>query len=277
VLIYSTNPESQIPPPSEPHNKSTEANCREFVKHFIKIGRTVEAIKVAKPPALDDYKFAHFNSTILQKIFIPHYLRSNYTKEIIVNLDAGFILGEYASTTFETIFAMVTSLNSTVGAFCHTFDGSFFDYNDVISRLGILKEDCQSRLYPAGGLLAFNCDNYHSSNMAVRLGSNIARYRNDLKMADQETLLLTCHPSEIVNLHDVLQDLEIPLYFSTLFLHTDPILAAGQDYFIEPLVSGRFGLYKIIGSFKPWHRDFVDLLKMPYLRVAGNLYDEIAG
>ncbi|NBT00803.1 MAG: hypothetical protein EBS61_09280 [Betaproteobacteria bacterium] len=94
-------------------------------------------------------------------------------------------------------------------------------------------------------------------------------------MAEQEILMLCCKDDQLLDLHLAFPEGSLPSYFLTPFINDRSAQFSTRRDLIRAILDNQFGLYKIVGSFKPWQDDFHDLVKLPYQERARDLYMSI--
>jgi lipopolysaccharide biosynthesis glycosyltransferase len=251
------------------------SNITAFAHHFRDHECQVSAIKLSGLDFLKQFNFAHFNYTILGKLFIPSLISTESKREVIINLDAGFLVGDQAVQTINTIFKTMSESRAVVGAFCDKFDDSFHQFEELSIRLDL--KSCRKipSLYPSGGVLGFNCINWQKAHFTERITQVIHRSLNVLKMAEQEVLLLSCDQSHLLNFYPEFVNSDVTFPWLTPFIHLGWPEKQKSLPIVSHALSRNFGLLKIVGSYKPWHNDFVDLIKLPYLQASITLYTSI--
>jgi hypothetical protein len=251
-------------------------NIKKFVGHYNNSKISVSAIQISEIPWLDSFQYAHFSAAIIKKLFIPTIIGSRSDKEIIVNLDAGFIFGKTGKDVLQAIFDKLSLSSAVVGAFSHKFDGTFFDFDEVTTRFSLDISRMQQRLYPAGTVLAFNCCKWLQFGFHELVCLTLRDELSRLRMAEQEILLLACKPGEILDLHQIFREDGVEDYFVTPFLNNRPTDLSSVRQIVSKYADGNYGLFKVVGSCKPWHQDFYDPVKLPYLDAVHAMYSAIS-
>ena len=204
----------------------------------------VSAIKF-KSKIFDRFEKYHFTNSILYKLILPELLQHDY----IVNIDAGFLSGSEIDKLFEYLLSVVAepqfSSSCAVGSVC------FPSPKDLPAELSVLKHN---KLYPTGGILLFNCENYRKSKLFDRLSSGYSLHKDQLVWAEQDLLCLIAEEGELHSLD---------LHGGIL---TENLSIQGYLQFESSIaLSSTFMLYKVTGTLKPWKSWVFDPKKKFYL------------
>lgn len=211
-----------------------DVDAQEILAEFVeKFNGHIKVSAVHIKNTLQGFQKFHFNNSIIYKALIPSAIPHEH---YILNLDAGFLLGQRFNRFLES---MIESHQS--------------DTNDwIISAHCINPEENLSlelagmphnTLYPAGGLLLFNCKNYSNQGWFRRYTKNFELLSSRLTYAEQELICLTADGGELRTLG--LMD----------EVHTKQLSNAVLEGRQAPLQYGETddcALFKFTGSFKPW-------------------------
>lgn len=194
---------------------------------------------------LPQFRAFHFDNSIIYKCLIPNFVNN---EKFILNIDAGIIPGGRFGEFLDEINLIChnnSSLDWVIGGHCQK--------PDLPQEL----DRCpHSSFYPAGGVLLFNVDNYHSSEWSKRYLDNYLKYIKILKYAEQELMCATSTNQEILNL---------PLGNDRMnvFLSMDSF----ERIQVKKIDIERSIFYKCYGSFKPWKYFVLDPNKFVYTSV----------
>jgi lipopolysaccharide biosynthesis glycosyltransferase len=206
-------------------------------------GDGLRMIKV-KNNVFDKFEKYHFTNSILYKVLIPSIVEHDY----VINIDAGFLLGEkYAEFISALDLCLTQSYPSdfVVGAFCGASEEELPAH---------LRRHPYHPRYPTGGVLLFNRKKYQAGDFYTRLVRTYFTYKNELVWAEQDLLCLLLVAEELQ---------ELPMKSTVLIeqLGVEGLLKNARS----EAWSKDFSLYKIAGTLKPWKYWVLDPRKKFYL------------
>jgi lipopolysaccharide biosynthesis glycosyltransferase len=185
----------------------------------------------------------HFSNAILYKLALPSFIGH----DVIVNVDAGFLLGpQYAMLAEQMDVALAQAPESSVvWAFCG---------DSAVELPQALQPLPHHALYPIGWMLVFDRRRYVAADLYARLVRTYLAVKDALVWAEQDLLCLVLEGEQLQPL---------PAKHTVLIEQLEP------ESLLNPQESAGFtedfSLYKITGTCKPWQYWVLDAKKRFYL------------
>jgi lipopolysaccharide biosynthesis glycosyltransferase len=187
----------------------------------------------------------HFNSTILNKLAIPHLIDDGCNRLLFV--DAGVVFGDQ----FSNFLDMASSCRPVpLRAF------GDMKFNDIVGR---------ENLYPSGALIMFDCGYYRERAVLQRAIDFFDANRENLNYAEQEILFNSMTSVEIGMFENKYQKIHLDLASFSNW-------AALLEIFSK-INSKDYLYWKHTGSCKPWLKEIRSPLVAPYLIARSELPD----
>ncbi len=212
---------------SEDLDSAVRKTVYDFAKNFG--GNAFQFYEVAN--SLSDFDAFHFDNSIVNKILIPEYLPD---QPYILNIDAGYIPGNSFVKLILSIEQLIQENNNWIIA---AFD------NQMMSLPAALKDLNANRLYPEGGVLLFNCQNFHQSNYSKIYKQSYEALKTFLVYAEQELLKITLGDGVII---------ELPFGGERKLFELTGDVVCNMPPLIKNSELQNSILYKCVGTFKPW-------------------------
>ena len=219
-----------------------------FKNRFDNLGR-IRLLKIDNN--LQAFNAYHFDNSIIFKGIIPSFIKD---EKFILNIDAGILPGgQFEAFLHEIKNVCISCSNNTwiIAAHCQE--------PQIPKKLSTLN---YSKMYPAGGVLLFNAENYKKNEWHNRYVDNYNQYCNNLEYAEQELMCITSKIDEIINLPLGNERLNI-------FLSMDTLAAKNEIINQENIQKSIF--FKCYGSFKPWKYFVLDPNKYVFTKKRARL------
>ena len=194
---------------------------------------------------LPNFKFAHFNQSIIAKLFAPKII--NKVKGLHFNFDAGIFLGNKFRLFVESSESI--ALSSRLAIYAHKQQQRTCDVHPELAP------HLDNRPYLAGGVFLFDCETFIKDDLPFRFVSAINRSAGKLMYADQELVLLSLSDDECGDL---------PFGQERV---TRALAAQLQDWRSWSYADLNNSIFnKVIGTLKPWKLWVLDPNKRFFLR-----------
>lgn len=200
-----------------------------------------------------EFERYHFNRSNLQKLTFPEIFREEKT---CISIDAGMILGKELKVLLEEISS---DEQFTVKAFTKCSDECMPKNQKRFKR---------NKYYPAGGILAFNNNNYMKANILNRLVSGFEIFRSDLIYPEQDLMCLTLIDNELKAFNHKFK------YFNIDMTDQENWSKFRINEYKNLYIEKDFLYMKHIGSFKPWHKWVLNPIKSIYLNEISKSIDK---
>ena len=206
-----------------------------------KVDSPFPIVPIAINNTLPQFSAYHFSTAIIYKALLPSILPG---EKRVMNVDAGALLGPAFPGFWQEV-----SDNFPVGG-----DWVIAGHCQEPEFPEALANEPHNPLYPAGGILLFNCERAVQADWHHRLMANYRRFLPHLRYGEQEIICLTAGETELL-------DLPQGPKREIAFLNTDALLGTAPT---SIAMTDDCLFFKFCGSFKPWKYWVLDPRKSIY-------------